>query len=111
MCMTVKWTEKRRERLSDDLDLLLGELCRNWGFCVYLSGQSLLAKHDPIAASDFAAAVLHSEGMDAGNSPWRGEIEKAFTARYGKLISSKDYEAAVSRKQSLGTGNYPDGYI
>lgn len=109
--MTAKWTQKRRKRLSDDLDLLLGDLCRNWGFCVYLSGTTLLAKHDPISASDFATAVLHSEGMDAKYSPWHREIEKAFIARYRKLISSKDYEAAFVGKLPLGTGIYPDGDI
>jgi hypothetical protein len=42
-------------------------------------------------ASDFAAAVLYSEGLDLNYSEFRPRIEEAFIARYGKSASSRHF--------------------
>jgi hypothetical protein len=47
-----------RETILKDLNLLLDDLHREWGFCNQRSAASLLESHSAIGAADFAAAVL-----------------------------------------------------
>gem|GEM_PF-1037100 len=93
--MTVEWSKKRRETLEADLDVLLGDLCTNWGFCNRLSGVDLLAAGGTVEADAFAAAVLRAEGMDPElEIAWRRRFRRAFADRYGRSkISESSYTA------------------
>jgi hypothetical protein len=86
------WTEKRRATLSEDLDLLLGDLCAQWGFCNRLSGEDLVREHPIITGESFATAVLNAEGMSPlpHGEHWEA-IKSVFCRRYGHAVSDKDY--------------------
>jgi hypothetical protein len=89
------WASSKRhcETLADDLQLLLGDLCREWGFCSALA-DDILAGNATIAADDFAKAVLIAEGWPEAELPWewREKMAKVFKARYGASISPAEYE-------------------
>jgi hypothetical protein len=57
------WSKKRRESLADDLDLVIGDLCVQWGFCNQLDAAELVREHSTLTGDIFAAAVLAAEGM------------------------------------------------
>lgn len=87
------WSTKRKATFSDDLDILLGDLCTEWGFCNQLSGSDLVQNGDEITAEAFARAVLIAEGMPADEgSTWLPHIRAKFIKRYGASISSTKYE-------------------
>jgi hypothetical protein len=54
---------KRKTDLSDDLDSLLDDLCREWGFCNRPAAVDLVTEGALLSASEFARAVLRAEGM------------------------------------------------
>jgi hypothetical protein len=91
--MAVKrWSEKRRDDLAGDLDILLGDLCTLWGFCNRLSGASLVRDHQSLTAELFATAVLRAEGWSADHhGDWHGRIMRAFVDRYGRVVSQTDF--------------------
>src|SRR5262245_28016461 len=68
---------KRKPDLSNDLDLLLDDLCREWGFCNRLTAADLLAQEAPLSANEFARAVLRAEGMNSElETSWMRRIQK-----------------------------------
>ena len=80
-----QWSRKRGETLEADLDVLIGDLCTEWGFCNQLSASDLLAAGAAVEADGFAAAVLRAEGMDPElEIAWRRRIRRAFADRYGR---------------------------
>ena len=89
-----EWVSSKRqgETLLDDLQLLLGDMCRDWGFCSALADDILVG--ESITADDFATRVLVAEGWPEAELPWewRETMTKAFTARYGSSICSSDYD-------------------
>lgn len=76
----------------DDLHLLLGDLCKAWGFC---SGRAddILAGGEPLTADGFATAVLAAEGFPEPelDSECRAKLKRVFMARYGASVSAGDY--------------------
>lgn len=83
---------KNKLTLIGDLELLIAELCTDWGFCNQLTPKDLLQSDQRVAASDFADAVLQAEGMNPEYEPnWRRRISRRFTDRYGSSISSEEY--------------------
>lgn len=83
---------KNKDSLEGDLQLLLAELCTQWGFCNRLSPQDLLDEQHTITASEFADALLSAEGMNPEHEPkWRRRIRALFTERYGESISLNTY--------------------
>jgi len=86
------WSEKRKAELSDDLDILLGDLCTKWGFCNQLDGDDLIASHKELTPDTFADAVLEAEGMKPEYElEWRRKIQSKFVERYGSSVSEKTY--------------------
>ena len=86
------WTEKRRADLSEDLDLFLGDLCREWGFCNRLTGSDLVRRTADLTSSTFAAAVLKAEGLNPEYELERTRRLKAkFAERYGHFVSAGSY--------------------
>jgi hypothetical protein len=82
---------QKREQLLRDLDLLLGDLCREWGFCNRLSAADLVAAVNVLSDIDFAHAVLRAEKMDPeSESKWARRIQGRFDARFGSSISLTD---------------------
>jgi hypothetical protein len=90
------WSTKRGETLGDDLDLLIGDLCVQWGFCNRLCGDDLLRSGGAIDAEAFAVAVLRAEAMEPEiETKWRRAIGRAFVERYGQSqVSESSYETA-----------------
>lgn len=83
---------KNNSTLLGDLELLIAELCTDWGFCNQLMAKDLLQGDQRVTASDFADAVLHAEGMNPEHEPnWRRRISRRFADRYGSSISSAEY--------------------
>jgi hypothetical protein len=89
------WASSRRhgKTLADDLQLLLGDLCRELGFCNSLADDVLKAGGDAITADGFAKSVLLAEGWPEAELPWewREMMTKVFEHRYGSAISPAEY--------------------
>lgn len=80
------------DTLLDDLQLLLSDLCRQWGFCSALA-DDIVAGDETLTADAFASRVLLAEGWPEDDLPydWREKMTKVFTARYGESVSSTDF--------------------
>jgi len=67
------------------IDKALAEACARRGFCTQLSGHSLLKKYNgKMTASNFAASVHFSEGLEFKYSRHRKPLEAIFN----KFVSS-----------------------
>ena len=87
-----RWSEKRRDDLAEDLDILLGDLCVIWGFCNRLSGAELVRDHPRLTGDLFATAVLRAEGWTSDHhGDWHGHIMGVFGHRYGPAVSKTDF--------------------
>ena len=86
-------SNQHAETLLDDLQLLVGDLCREWGFCNALA-DDILPESGVITADQFAKAVLIAEGWPEGDLPlqWQETIRKMFETRYGPSVSTSAYE-------------------
>ena len=90
-----RWASSKRhgETLLDDLQLLLGDLCREWGICGAVA-DDVLPESGVITADHFANAVLIAEGWPEDDLPlqWQDTMRKVFEARYGTSVSTSAYE-------------------
>jgi hypothetical protein len=87
-----RWSEKRRDDLAGDLDILIGGLCVIWGFCNRLSGEKLIEAHPILSSDAFATSVLTAEGWPPGQeSDWHNRIKKVFSNRYGPSVSRAEF--------------------
>lgn len=86
-------SNRRAETLLDDLQLLLGDLCREWGFCNALA-DDILPEAEVITADIFAKAVLIAEGWPEDDLPlqWQDTVRKVFEGRYGTSVSTSAYQ-------------------
>jgi hypothetical protein len=83
---------KRKTDLSNDLDSLLDDLCREWGFCNRPAALDLVTEGALLSASEFARAVLQAEGMNSEyETGWMRRIQERFIARYGISVSPESY--------------------
>jgi hypothetical protein len=99
-----RWSEKRRDDLAGDLDILLGDLCLIWGFCNSLSGATLVQDHPCLTGEVFATAVLRAEGWSLGHhGEWQGRIMKVFRDRYGQAVSLADFVPVPSHQNAPST--------
>jgi hypothetical protein len=88
---------KRKHDLSDDLGLLLGNICSEWGFCNRLTAEGLVTAGKPLGATEFARAVLRAEGMNPDHEAnWVGRIEERFVVRYGLSVSPESFGQLAS---------------
>lgn len=86
------WSRKRKPELAEDLMLLLGGLCIEWGFCNRLDPDDLIRPGTTLTAEDFARAVVLAEGMNPDYEVrWRRAIRDAFVWRYGSSVSIESY--------------------
>lgn len=85
----------KQATLERDLDVLLDDLCREWGFCTRLNGRQLIAETGSIDAETFAQAVLVAEGLNPEYEVrWMRNMKRVFSERYGSgSISVSSYEA------------------
>jgi hypothetical protein len=82
----------RGATLVDDLNILLGDLCVQWGFCNGMDGADLIASQDPLTDDAFAKAVLAAEGFNADlELAWRRKLKRLFSERYGSALSQAEY--------------------
>ena len=96
------FTEKRRPELKDDLGLLIGDLCSQWGFCNSLVPEDLVRTDCVLTATEFADAILRAEGMNPEYElHWRRRITRLFVARYGAETSPEEYAMRVARHRLL----------
>jgi hypothetical protein len=80
--------QKQPQDPLKDLDVFLGDLCREWGFCNRLTAADLVAEGGVLSDAEFAYAVLRAEKMKPEYEPnWVRQIRERFVARYGPLIS------------------------
>ncbi|MEX0645536.1 MAG: hypothetical protein WD076_09510, partial [Parvularculaceae bacterium] len=85
-------SKKRRPNLAEDLDILLGDLCRECGFCNGLTGASIVSSQETISAVNFSLLVLRAEGMEPDpHLEWSEKIARAFRDRYGDEIDEEKY--------------------
>lgn len=67
---------------ENEIDLLLSELCREWGFCNQLTAIDLIADGQDLSADDFAVAVLLAEQMNPESEiTWRRRIAEKFSVK------------------------------
>jgi hypothetical protein len=87
---------RRGETLAADLDVLLADLCRIYGFCNHLSGDDLLRGGEPLTAERFADAVLIAEGFPEPEyeMKWRKSFRRIFNFRYGSSVSTFAWQNA-----------------
>ena len=90
------WTisDRRGATLEEDLQVLLGDLCKSGGFCS-ASIYDVITGDEPLTAEAFAHAVLLAEGWPNPESEYeyRPQFVRLFTERYGPSISARDYIA------------------
>ena len=86
------FSKKRKPALEDDLNLLIGDLCSQWGFCNRLSADDIVVAGQTLSADKFAEAVFRAEGMNPEYElEWRRRIGRLFKDRYGNSISPEEY--------------------
>ncbi len=89
---------KRRDSLIKGINVLLDELCQDWGFCNALTGDQLVTGAKEVSADHFAEAVLTAEGMNPEYQlEWRRRIRTRFIDRYGATISPEIYSTQRNR--------------
>ncbi|MDH3196385.1 MAG: hypothetical protein OEL78_08745 [Hyphomicrobiales bacterium] len=87
------WSRKRKPALSDDLKILLDDLCTQWGFCNHLTAEDLISERQGLTAEAFARAVLRAEGMNPEHEiEWMRRIRAKFIERYGSSVSVKTHK-------------------
>lgn len=65
-----------------ELDVLLGELCTELGFCnVYQKER--LTRVGPFSIDTFVDAVIEAEGLDPMTSVWRGRVRDIVSKHFG----------------------------
>jgi len=80
--------ENRNLDILDVLDLLLGVLCRELGFCNRVTAAELLRPGTVLHDADFAHVVLRAENMNPEYEPkWVRQIRERFVTRFGRSIS------------------------
>ncbi len=89
------WSKKREPDLLDDLNILLGDLCVEWGFCNRLLPDDLVSVGKAITADEFARAVLIAEGMNPDCSEWLRPIRDKFAQRYGSSVSPESFTPGI----------------
>jgi hypothetical protein len=83
---------KRSPDLSNDLDLLLDDLCRDLGFCNRLTGADLVMAGKSLSAAEFARAFLQAEAMNPEyEATWVKRIQERFIERFGPSVSPESY--------------------
>ena len=89
-------SERRGATLEEDLQILLGDICKAGGFCS-ASLFDVLDVDEPLTAEAFAHAVLLAEGWpDPENEyEYRPDFVRLFTERYGPTITARDYQAGT----------------
>lgn len=89
---------KRKDSLIKDINVLLDQLCQDWGFCNALTGDQLVTNEKEVSADHFAEAVLTAEGMNPEYElEWRRRIRTKFIDRYGATTSPEIYSAQRNR--------------
>jgi hypothetical protein len=93
----VGFSTKRHPTLASDLDIFLGDLCREWGICNSLNGESIIrSQGKKLTAKNFAMLVLRAEGMSADDgAAFVEEITQAFRVRYGENIETSNWTPPI----------------
>ena len=79
--------------LAEDLNILLGDLCREWDFCAGIKATDLLQGSKPLTSKTFTDAVLDAESELPGpRNEWERRIKRKFVQRYGHSVSTKTYQ-------------------
>ena len=77
--------------LEEEMRILLGQLCTEWGFCIPPADIDELSGREKITASEFAKGVLDAEGLDSLTSPWFKKIERRFIDTFGDYADSRTH--------------------
>ncbi len=86
-------TERRGDNFYLDLDLFLGDVCYNYGICLWVGSNELCADSVQIDAMQFAQLILKAEGMNPNTSvDMARSIRNDFIERYGtNTLSEVEY--------------------
>jgi hypothetical protein len=77
--------------LENELDSLLNELCRDWGFCLPGDERRRIATRDRLEDREFAIEVLRAEGFNPDyETEWIGRLTARFKEHFGKSVVSTD---------------------
>jgi hypothetical protein len=77
-----------------ELQYLLDDICRDWGFCLRPDARRQIAGRDKLDSSTFAAAVLRAEGfMPEYEKKWMrllmARFEEHFAASDGQTFARR----------------------
>lgn len=88
--------------LERELQILIGKLCTEWGFCIPPDDAERIVRSDPLTGEEFAVAILRAEGMDPDNELyWSRRIRNRFIDTFGSsFVSTTTYEAGRNVDQS-----------
>ncbi len=82
---------RTREELLKEIDVLLDELYRAWGFYRRLHARDVVPPGPVLTDVAFAHAVLRAEDMSPDSEPdWVRRIRSLFIARFGASVSLVD---------------------
>jgi hypothetical protein len=94
--MSAQWSTKRGGDLEEDLAILLGDVCVNWGYCNRLSAADLIAHGPHLNGDIFADAILRAEGHNPEmEGTMHRRLKRLFTDRYGSGVSALTYLPGV----------------
>ena len=81
------------DTLADDLQILMSDLCREWGFCNAIA-DDIVQGSESLTPEAFATAILKAEGWPEPESDlkWRPRLASLFETRYGAAVSDRDYQ-------------------
>ena len=81
--------------MDKPLNILLNDLCVEWGFCLDPEFLKSLKNAQMLDADEFACAVLKAEGMDCElEVEWRRKIRNKYIERFGNELNANDIDNA-----------------
>jgi len=81
----IDWLYQPVKASEQEIDRLLDWLCRHWGFCIPADERLKIARRRPLAARDFAIAVLRAEGFVEPEMEikWMRQLAARFVEHFG----------------------------
>jgi hypothetical protein len=80
--------------LENELDKLLGYVCKEWGFCLSSAKAGPIVYRSSITDDEFASAVLTAEGLTPPEySEWYKPLKRRFQQHFGRAsVAVSDFK-------------------
>lgn len=69
---------RKKKSFALELEQLLDQLCRDWGFCLPAEKREAIAKCKQLREREFAARVLQAEGLLEHEGEWLKRLADRF---------------------------------